>query len=101
MSTYFIQRYIRDVKRASKAETPRPSSSASQSIPSQLNSDTITPTGNDQEAIVAEFRRQTGMNLAFSRQCLQEFGWRFEEALNGFRTMHASGGIPQAAFAPD
>lgn len=51
--------------------------------------------------MVAELRRQTGMNASYSRQCLQEFAWQFEAALNGFRMMNESGKIPQAAFAPE
>ena len=59
------------------------------------------PGASEENVIVAEFSRQTGMNLTYSRQCLQEFGWQFETALASFRTMHASGSIPQVAFAPD
>ncbi|VDL53678.1 unnamed protein product [Hymenolepis diminuta] len=92
-----IQRYIKDVKRASKGQPAAGLSISSPQQPIQANSQP----SNDQQAMVAEFHRQTGMNMTYSRQCLQEFGWQFEAALNGFRTMNASGSIPQIAFAPE
>ena len=45
------------------------------------------PSDNNEEAIVAEFRRRTGMNSSYSRQCLLEFNWQFETALNVFCAM--------------
>ena len=82
-------------------ETSRLRSSACEPVQA-LDAGNVTARENEhEEAIVAEFRRQTGMNAVFSRQCLQEFGWHFEVALNAFRTIHASGGIPQGAFTQD
>nr|CDS25628.1 nuclear rna export factor 1 [Hymenolepis microstoma] len=92
-----IQRYIRDVKRSSKNQFSAGTSISSPQPPITNNSQP----SNDQQTMVIEFHRQTGMNMTYSRQCLQEFGWQFEAALNGFRTMNASGSIPQIAFAPE
>ncbi|KAL5964507.1 Nuclear RNA export factor 1 [Taenia solium] len=94
-----IQRYIRDVKKRAKAEAEAKAGAQSTVVP-QAPVVSAAP-GIDEEAAVLEFRRQTGMNLAYCRQCLQEFGWQFETALASFRAMHASGSIPQVAFAPD
>ncbi|VDD84209.1 unnamed protein product, partial [Mesocestoides corti] len=93
-SESLIQRYIRDVKK--RASTSGVSRSSAPMIPPSV------PAGaNEREVMLSEFRRQTGMNMAFCRQCLEEFGWQFDTALSSFQSMHAAGTIPQAAFAPD
>ncbi|EUB60319.1 Nuclear RNA export factor [Echinococcus granulosus] len=94
-----IQRYIREVKKQAKAEAEAKARAQPAVVPQAPV--VSTAPGTNEEAAVVEFRRQTGMNSAYCRQCLQEFGWQFETALAGFRAMHASGSIPQIAFAPD
>ncbi len=91
-----FQRYIRNVKKQSIADAavaitvpPAPS------VPSGS-----APAGN-RDTLLAEFRRQTGMNSVFARQCLDEFNWDFSSAVNSFQVMHSAGKIPQSAFAPD
>lgn len=54
--------------------------------------------GGEQDKLVAELSRVTGMNLAFSRQCLEESGWVPEKAMAAFETAKASGLLPQEAF---
>ncbi|KAL7053063.1 hypothetical protein AAHC03_026105 [Spirometra sp. Aus1] len=95
-----VQRYIRDVKKQSllnAVSVPPPPSAPSGSFIS------TGPNANlaDRDVVLAEFRRQTGMNATYARQCLEEFGWNFETALNSFQIAHSANKIPPSAFVPE
>lgn len=42
--------------------------------------------------------QQSGMNLEWSRKCLNEVQWNFESALTAFRSFHQLGQVPPEAF---
>ncbi|CAH8650739.1 unnamed protein product [Heterobilharzia americana] len=50
------------------------------------------------EAIVTEFSQRTGMNIPYSKKCLEEFQWDANAAFNAFEIMSAAGQIPSEAF---
>lgn len=94
----FVKRYIRDVKKQSQSlSAPQPTVPALEvcGVASSSSGD------SDRETMLHEFRRLTGMNNAYARQCLNEFNWDFHNALSSFKVINNTGGIPQIAFVPD
>ncbi|KAF2754201.1 hypothetical protein EJ05DRAFT_152509 [Pseudovirgaria hyperparasitica] len=51
-----------------------------------------------QEPLITEVCRRTGMIVSFSKQCLEESGWNLEEAIQRFEGAKAAGLIPAEAF---
>ena len=49
------------------------------------------------EQMVAELRKQTGMTLQYSKDCLEQVGWNFEKGLEVFASVKAN--LPPEAFA--
>ncbi|VDN10409.1 unnamed protein product [Dibothriocephalus latus] len=95
-----IQRYIRDVKKQSllnAASLPPPPSAPSGAFLGTSSNANLA----DRDVMLAEFRRQTGMNVAYARQCLEEFGWNFETALSSFQVAHSANKIPASAFVQE
>ncbi|KAK4474880.1 hypothetical protein MN116_001992 [Schistosoma mekongi] len=70
-------------------------------VPNQQNS--VTNSSLDapdiKDNIVLEFSQRTGMNIPFSKQCLDEYGWDTNAALSAFETMNSAGKIPPEAFS--
>uniref|UniRef100_A0A183T7K5 Nuclear RNA export factor 1 n=2 Tax=Schistocephalus solidus TaxID=70667 RepID=A0A183T7K5_SCHSO len=94
-----VQRYIRDVKKQAlltAASVPPPSAPSDSFIGTSSNANLA-----DRDAMLAEFRRQTGMNVTYARQCLEEFSWNFETALSSFQVAHSANKIPASAFIPE
>ncbi|CAH8593598.1 unnamed protein product [Dicrocoelium dendriticum] len=66
---------------------------------SSLQALTDGPDGNTQTVLLNELKQRSGMNEAFSRQCLQEYQWNLEAALNAVQTLSSAGKLPPEAFA--
>ncbi|XP_063228804.1 nuclear RNA export factor 1-like [Bacillus rossius redtenbacheri] len=47
---------------------------------------------------VAALSSQTGMNLLWSKKCLDETNWDFQKALETFAVLHKQGTVPAEAF---
>jgi nuclear RNA export factor len=50
----------------------------------------------ERDALVAQMRQRTGMNVQFATMCLAQNGWEFEVALKNFEEI--KGSIPSEAF---
>ncbi|XP_078490736.1 nuclear RNA export factor 1 [Ciona intestinalis] len=48
--------------------------------------------------MIASFSRESGMNVGFSRQCLEENEWNYEKAGQTFLELNGKGAIPAEAF---
>ncbi|XP_023240608.1 nuclear RNA export factor 1-like [Centruroides sculpturatus] len=55
-------------------------------------------TAEEQQQMVIEFSKQTGMNFDFSAKCLDENDWDFQKAATVFQTLNERGSIPVEAF---
>jgi len=85
---------------------PTPSSSAVQNnavpvLPAAVASSAVAVPGADQalkEQMVAEFSRQSNMNVEWSSKCLLENDWAYEKAAAMFLDLHNQGKIPPEAF---
>lgn len=53
----------------------------------------------DQQALVASLQGMTGMNPAFSLQCLESNNWNPTAAFANFQELQASGQLPASAFS--
>eukprot|EP00041_Stephanoeca_diplocostata_P031966 m.1009163 g.1009163 ORF g.1009163 m.1009163 type:complete len:87 (+) comp24058_c0_seq78:2944-3204(+) len=51
-----------------------------------------------QQQLLAQFMRVTGMNQAYSLQCLAGNQWNADVALNDFTALKQSGQLPPEAF---
>ncbi|CAH8873329.1 unnamed protein product [Trichobilharzia szidati] len=91
-STSLCKKYITEMATKSRKVNPtptqQPASNVNLSIP------------DAREPILTEFSRRTGMNIPFSKQCLEEFAWDVNAAFKAFETMNSSGKIPIEAFIP-
>ncbi|CAH8587689.1 unnamed protein product [Schistosoma turkestanicum] len=91
-STSLCKKYITEMATRYKQSNQTPNQQ--QNVPSV---DLSTP--EVKESIVIEFSRRTGMNVAFSKQCLEEYEWNANAALSAFETMNSAGKIPPEAFS--
>jgi nuclear RNA export factor len=48
------------------------------------------------EQMVAELQKRTGLNVAYSKLCLEQVGWNFEKGLEAFNNV--KGTLPADAF---
>lgn len=58
----------------------------------------VLPGPDVQQAMVAEFSRQSGMNIHWSTECLNHNEWNFEKAAAMFTELKSQGKIPSDAF---
>ncbi|KAH9592137.1 Nuclear RNA export factor, variant 2 [Schistosoma haematobium] len=91
-TTSLCKKYITEMATRCKQD-----SQASNQQQNVLSSDPSAP--EVKENIVIEFSRRTGMNIPFSRQCLEEYEWNANAALTAFETMNLAGKIPPEAFS--
>ncbi|CAH8667553.1 unnamed protein product [Schistosoma margrebowiei] len=91
-TTSLCKKYITEMATRCKQD-----SQASNQQQNVLSSDLSAP--EVKENIVIEFSRRTGMNIPFSRQCLEEYEWNANAALTAFETMNSAGKIPPEAFS--
>ncbi|KER21100.1 hypothetical protein T265_10514 [Opisthorchis viverrini] len=83
---------------ASKATTQpaNPAPPTDTTVPSVSSS---TPADASAQAIlITELKQRSGMNEAFSRQCLEEYQWNFEAAFGAFEMLRNAGKLPPEAF---
>ncbi|CAH8656942.1 unnamed protein product [Schistosoma guineensis] len=91
-TTSLCKKYITEMATRCKQD-----SQASNQQQNVLSSDLSAP--EVKENMVIEFSRRTGMNIPFSRQCLEEYEWNANAALTAFETMNSAGKIPPEAFS--
>ncbi|KAF5396704.1 hypothetical protein PHET_10211 [Paragonimus heterotremus] len=96
-SPALCKKYITNVACNSQTHTNNSTSVPPQSGP-QLNAAVSTADPNTQLLMVAELRQRSGMNEAYSRQCLEEYHWNLDAALNAFQNLNAAGKLPSEAF---
>eukprot|EP00730_Choanoeca_flexa_P007715 TRINITY_DN12381_c0_g1_i1.p2 TRINITY_DN12381_c0_g1~~TRINITY_DN12381_c0_g1_i1.p2 ORF type:complete len:626 (+),score=119.83 TRINITY_DN12381_c0_g1_i1:55-1878(+) len=53
----------------------------------------------DQQALIVQLQAQTGMNPAFTTQCLESNNWDLAAAFANFQELQAAGSLPAEAFA--
>lgn len=53
---------------------------------------------SDQSALLSQFVSRTGMNLAYSMQCLKECEFNLDLALESFKRVYDAGLLPGEAF---
>lgn len=83
------------------AAKARIQSTTSESSNIQTALSTVNQNGPDinvQDQLVKQFSEQSKMNVFYSKQCLEEYGWNLDQAWQVFESMKASGQIPQHAF---
>ncbi|RWS03825.1 nuclear RNA export factor 1-like protein [Dinothrombium tinctorium] len=84
----------------SSMETPATNKMEEQPITMTVNGD--TPTSNsmymNKANMVKKFSEATGMNEGFSMQCLEEFSYNLETAMDAFHKLNQNGEIPAEAF---
>ncbi len=68
------------------------------SSPGPLTSPQKPAVTGEQEKIVQQFASQSGMNLEWSKNCLEQNGWDYEKAAHNFTDLSSKGQLPPEAF---
>jgi len=62
------------------------------------NSSTSLNTQSEKDQLILRLRQETGMNEAFTRQCLEEASYDYNKAISMFHQLNSVGAIPAEAF---
>ncbi|VDP87988.1 unnamed protein product [Echinostoma caproni] len=99
-SPLLCKRYISEVaaKAQSSSGTGNATSSSSTAVQPTVSTGLVPPNPATQVVVLNEMRARSGMNEAFARQCLDEYAWNLDQALNAFHALNSAGKIPPNAF---
>ncbi|GAA47337.1 Nuclear RNA export factor 1 [Clonorchis sinensis] len=95
-SEALCKKYIKSMASKATTQPTNPTPSTDTTVPS-VSSSTPADAGT-QALLITELKQRSGMNEAFSRQCLEEYQWNFEAAFAAFEMLRNAGKLPPEAF---